>query len=46
MRLFKLAFLEAGLEEPDERTARGTLKDFVIPDPELVPDCVGGGSSK
>jgi len=46
MRLFKLAFLEAGLEEPDERTARGTLKDCVIPDPELALDGVGGGSGK
>ena len=41
VRFFELAYLEAKIEEPDKRTARVTLTDFVIPNPELVPDSLG-----
>ena len=42
VRFFELAYLEAGVEKPKKRTARVVLKDFVIPNPELVPDEVRG----
>ena len=36
---FELAYLEAAVERGEEKlTARVTLKDFVIPNPELIPD--------
>ena len=41
VRFFELAYLEAKIEEPAKRTARVTLTDFVIPNPELVPDSLG-----
>ena len=46
VRFFELAYLEAEIEEPDERTAQVTLRDFVIPNPELVPDAVRGKIGK
>ena len=42
VRFFELAYLEAEVEKPEKRTARVALKDFVIPNPELVPDDVRG----
>ena len=46
VRFFELAYLEAEIEQPDNGTARVTLRDFVIPDPELVPDAVRGRIGK
>ena len=42
VRFFELAYLEATIEKPEKRTARVALSDFVIPNPELVPDDVRG----
>ena len=42
VRFFELAYLEAEVGKPEKRAARVTLKDFVIPNPELVPDDVRG----
>ena len=42
VRFFELAYLEAEIEKPEKRTARVALSDFVIPNPELVPDDVRG----
>ena len=42
VRFFELAYLEAEIERQEKRTARVALKDFVIPNPELVPDDVRG----
>ena len=42
VRFFELAYLEAEVEKPEKRTAQVALKDFVIPNPELVPDDVRG----
>ena len=39
VRFFELAYLEAAVERGEEKlTAQVTLKDFVIPNPELIPD--------
>ena len=39
VRFFELAYLEAAVEREEENlTAHVTLKDFVIPNPELIPD--------
>ena len=39
VRFFELAYLEAAVEHGEEKlTAQVTLKDFVIPNPELIPD--------
>ena len=46
VRFFELAYLEAEIEQPDNGTARVTLRDFVIPNPELVPDAVRGRIGK
>ncbi len=40
VRFFELAYLEAAIRKPRKRTARVTLKDFVIPNAELIPDDV------
>ena len=42
VRFFELAYLEAELAAPKELTAQVTLKDFVIPNDELIPDEVRG----
>ena len=39
VRFFELAYLEAAVERGEEKlTAQIMLKDFVIPNPELIPD--------
>ena len=38
VRFFELAYLEAKIEQPKKLTAQVTLKDFVIPNPELIPE--------
>ena len=39
VRFFELAYLEAAVEHWEEKlTAQVTLKDFVIPNPKLIPD--------
>ena len=39
VRFFELAYLEAVVERGEEKlTGQVTLKDFVIPNPELIPD--------
>ena len=39
VRFFELAYLEAAVECGEKKlTAQVTLKDFVIPNPELIPD--------
>ena len=40
VRFFELAYLEAVIKTPKKRTAQVTLKDFVIPNAELLPDDV------
>jgi adenine-specific DNA-methyltransferase len=38
VRFFELAYLEAEIKQPKKLTARVTLKDFVIPNTELIPE--------
>ena len=38
VRFFELAYLDALVETPKKRTVRIALKDFVIPNSELIPD--------
>ena len=38
VRFFELAYLDAAIEKPKNLTAQVTLKDFVIPNAELIPD--------
>jgi len=38
VRFFELAYLEGEIQQPKKLTAQVTLKDFVIPNPELIPD--------
>jgi len=38
VRFFELAYLEAKVEKPKKLTAQVVLKDFVIPNTELIPD--------
>ena len=38
VRFFELAYLDAAVRKPKMRTAQVTLKDFVIPNAELIPD--------
>ena len=38
VRFFELAYLDAAIEKPKKLTAQVTLKDFVIPNAELIPD--------
>ena len=40
VRFFELAYLEAKIEKPKKLTAQVTLKDFVIPNTELIPEDV------
>ena len=38
VRFFELAYLEAEVKRPNKLTAQVTLKDFVIPNTELIPE--------
>lgn len=38
VRFFELAYLEAEIKQPKKLTARVTLKDFVVPNTELIPE--------
>ena len=38
MRFFELAYLEAEIKQPKKLTAQISLKDFVIPNTELIPE--------
>ena len=38
VRFFELAYLEAVVERPKKLTVQVTLKDFVVPSSELIPD--------
>jgi len=38
VRFFELAYLEVKIEKPKKLTAQVTLKDFVIPNTELIPE--------
>ena len=40
VRFFELAYLDAAVRKPKRLTAQVTLKDFVIPNAELIPDDV------
>ncbi|GAB4232726.1 MAG: hypothetical protein OHK0028_08270 [Deltaproteobacteria bacterium] len=40
VRFFELAYLEAKIEKPKKLTVQVTLKDFVIPNTELIPEDV------
>lgn len=40
VRFFELAYLEANIEKPKKLTAKVVLKDFVIPNTELIPEDV------
>jgi adenine-specific DNA-methyltransferase len=40
VRFFSLAYLEAEIKQPGNLTARVALKDFVILNPELIPEAV------
>jgi hypothetical protein len=40
VRFFELAYLEAEVKKPKKLTAQVALKDFVIPNTELIPDDV------
>ena len=40
VRFFELAYLKATVQAPEKLTARVKLEDFVIPNPELIPDDV------
>ena len=38
VRFFELAYLDAAIEKPKKLAARVALKDFVIPNADLIPD--------
>ena len=38
VNFFELAYLEARIRQPDQLTAQVVLKDFVIPNTELIPE--------
>ena len=38
VRFFELAYLEAKIQQPGKRTVQVALKDFVIPNTELIPE--------
>ena len=38
VRFFELAYLEAEIKQPKKLTAQVALKDFVIPNTELIPE--------
>jgi hypothetical protein len=40
VRFFELAYLEAEIKQPKKLTAQVTLKDFVIPNTDLIPEDV------
>jgi hypothetical protein len=40
VRFFELAYLEAEIQQPKKLTAQVALKDFVIPNTELIPEDV------
>ncbi len=40
VRFFELAYLDAEIKQPKKLTAQVTLKDFVIPNTELIPEDV------
>ena len=40
VRFFELAYLEASIKQPKKLTAQVSLKDFVIPNTELIPEDV------
>ena len=40
VRFFELAYLEAEIQQPTKLTAQVALKDFVIPNTELIPEDV------
>ena len=40
VRFFELAYLEAEIKQPKKLTAQVELKDFVIPNTELIPEDV------
>jgi hypothetical protein len=40
VRFFELAYLEAGIKQPKKLAAQVALKDFVIPNTELIPEDV------
>lgn len=46
VRFFELAYLEAKIEQPQKLTAQVALKDFVIPNTELIPEDVRGKVKK
>ena len=46
VRFFELAYLDAVIRKPKKRTVQATLKDFVIPNAELIPDEVRNKVSK
>lgn len=46
VRFFELAYLEAKIEQPKKLTAQVALKDFVIPNTELIPEDVRGKVKK
>lgn len=46
VRFFELAYLEAEIKRPKKLTAQVALKDFVIPNTELIPEDVRGKVKK
>ena len=46
VRFFELAYLKAQVQTPRKLTARVKLEDFVISNPELIPDDVRGKVTK
>jgi hypothetical protein len=42
VRFFELAYLEAEIKQPKNLTGQVTLKDFVIPNTELIPEDMRG----
>ncbi len=46
VRFFELAYLEADIQMPQKLTAQVALKDFVIPNTELIPEEVRSKISK
>ena len=46
IEFFELAYLEVEIKQPKKLTAQVTLKDFVIPNTELIPEDVRGKVKK
>jgi adenine-specific DNA-methyltransferase len=38
IRFFELAYLDTDIQQPRKLTAQATLRDFVIPNTELIPE--------